>query len=336
MAVPESGIAIVPAAHQAAVTGALTAAFGGAALESLALVHGGVSAALVYRAVVDGRPYLLRVATRIHALNDPARHHACLRIAAAAGLAPRLHHADDATAITISDFVTALPFGACPHDTLLDQLAGLMVRLRAAPRFPAAGDYLAKVDDMIADVRRAGMLPEQDAFARYAELSASYPREPDGHVSSHNDLNPGNVLWDGARLWLVDWETAFANDPYVDLAQAHYWFVRTPDHAARLTTAVLGGPPDAYQGARLWLMDHVVRMLFATMMLRMVHAQRPTLQISADDLAAVPPLAALRGREPELLFSPEGQQRYALSVLADLDARMRSPRFSEALALVRR
>ena len=38
-------------------------------------------------------------------------------------------------------------------------------------------------------------------------------------VSSHNDLfKPDNILFDGQRIWLVDWEAAFLNDPYADLA----------------------------------------------------------------------------------------------------------------------
>ena len=35
---------------------------------------------------------------------------------------------------------------------------------------------------------------------------------------SHNDLAPGNVLWDGSLVWIVDWEAAGLEHPYVDLA----------------------------------------------------------------------------------------------------------------------
>lgn len=34
----------------------------------------------------------------------------------------------------------------------------------------------------------------------------------------HNDPNPGNILWQGARPWLIDWEFAGMNDPLFDLA----------------------------------------------------------------------------------------------------------------------
>ena len=36
----------------------------------------------------------------------------------------------------------------------------------------------------------------------------------------HNDLLPANLIDDGQRLWLVDWEYAGAGHPLFDLANA--------------------------------------------------------------------------------------------------------------------
>ena len=52
----------------------------------------------------------------------------------------------------------------------------------------------------------------------FERVRAAYPWQPDTFVSGHNDPNQFNVLYDGDRLWLIDWETAYRNDPYVDLA----------------------------------------------------------------------------------------------------------------------
>jgi thiamine kinase-like enzyme len=41
-------------------------------------------------------------------------------------------------------------------------------------------------------------------------------------VSCHSDLRPENVLFEGQRVWLVDWQTAFVNDRYFDLAPANF------------------------------------------------------------------------------------------------------------------
>jgi hypothetical protein len=37
-------------------------------------------------------------------------------------------------------------------------------------------------------------------------------------TSSHNDPVPRNILFDGVRLWLIDWESACRNHPLVDVA----------------------------------------------------------------------------------------------------------------------
>jgi thiamine kinase-like enzyme len=48
-------------------------------------------------------------------------------------------------------------------------------------------------------------------FRRYAAVTKVYPRNDD-LVASHNDVKPENIVFDGDRVWLVDWEVAFLND----------------------------------------------------------------------------------------------------------------------------
>ena len=48
-------------------------------------------------------------------------------------------------------------------------------------------------------------------------------------VSSHNDPVPSNILFDGERLWLIDWESACRNDPLVDVAIVLDHLARSPE-----------------------------------------------------------------------------------------------------------
>ncbi|MCE9572729.1 MAG: phosphotransferase [Deltaproteobacteria bacterium] len=265
------------------------------------------------------------------ALRDPARHHACLRAAAAAGLAPRVIHTDDATAIAITAFVPARPLSTAPRAALLEQLAALIHRLQTTPSFPQLVDYVDGVSQLLAPLRAEGILPELDLFARFAALCAAYPRA-EAPVSAHNDLNPGNLIWDGARLWIVDWEAAFASDRFVDPAHACNYFAASPDERTRLLTTVLGAPPTARDLARLWMMQQVAHMFFAAMTTQVVRAQRPTLRLG--DLVG-PPLAEVRREMGTLMRSPEGQLRCAIATFGELDTQLRSPRFAEAIAQFR-
>jgi len=76
----------------------------------------------------------------------------------------------------------------------------------------------AALDGFIRSFQAANLLPKEQSeelFLRYTQVAAVYPHDHPDMVSSHNDLfKPDNIVFDGQRLWLVDWETAFLNDRY--------------------------------------------------------------------------------------------------------------------------
>ena len=68
-------------------------------------------------------------------------------------------------------------------------------------------------------------------------LDAPQPPAERAPVLSHNDPNPSNLVHDGARLLLLDWDNAGPNDPFVDLAAVAV-FLRFDDATcARLLAA---------------------------------------------------------------------------------------------------
>ena len=79
---------MIPDHKRAAVDRAFTEAFGTATVDELEPLAGGLSTALVMRAVVRGRPYLLRVIMRTEAHWDPTKQIACIEKASKAGIAP--------------------------------------------------------------------------------------------------------------------------------------------------------------------------------------------------------------------------------------------------------
>src|ERR1700744_4362504 len=95
----------IPAHRREDVDRALRFAFGTTAISGLTTRRGGLSSALVYRAVVRGRPCLIRAETVRDGFRDPVRHYACLGIAAEAGIAPPLRFADADRGVAIMDFI---------------------------------------------------------------------------------------------------------------------------------------------------------------------------------------------------------------------------------------
>jgi hypothetical protein len=127
------------------------------------------------------------------------------------------------------------------------------------------------VDGFIQRFQAANILPEgesEELLARYAQLAAVYPRHDPDMVSSHNDLfKPDNILFDGHRVWLVDWEAAFLNDRYADLAVVANLVVTNDAEERVYLQEYFGQPPDQYQLARFFLMQQVAHIFYAMVFL---------------------------------------------------------------------
>ncbi len=114
---------LIPKAKLQAVETALQTAFQTKTVESISLLNGGLSSALVYKIIVAGKPYVLRLVMQTDALNDPVRQYICMNAAATAGIAPPVRYASSELALSITDFIETIPLTghfASPNDRLLE------------------------------------------------------------------------------------------------------------------------------------------------------------------------------------------------------------------------
>ena len=331
-----------PDAKRAAVDRALIAAFGTAELDGAVALSGGLSGAGLWRIRVGGVAYALRIEGPPGALRDPARAYACMRTAATAGLAPRVHVADAGEGVAITDFAPqrsiALDY---PGDgrRLAIELAQALRVLHEQPPFPRVIDYLDAVAGLIAQFRRTDLLqPDatEELFGRFEGLKTAYRTRPGDLVSSHNDLNPGNLIYDGERLWLVDWEAAFLADRYVDLATVAGWFTRDAAGETTLLTTYFGRPPTPDEQARFEVMRQVNHLFTGVIFLIGAAAERPDARL-ADRTLAGPSLASLHARLRTgdfAILAWENRVAYAKARLSAALQGLRSPAFAQALAAV--
>jgi hypothetical protein len=265
---------MIPQEQSAAVTRGLREAFGVTAFEDIRMLTQGFTMSLVFRIVVRGSAFLLKIITRPYTKDTLTCQSACMTSAAEAGLAPHVRYTSIEDRISITDFVEAVPFPAT--DALVRMPAALRT-LHALPPFPGRANHLntscmflinkgPALERFIQKFQAANILPQRESdelFARHAQVAAVYARRDPDMVSSHNDLKPENILFDGHRVWLVDWEAAFLNDRYADLAVLAN-FVVTNDIEERVyLQEYFGQPPDRYQLARFFLMQQVAHMFYA-------------------------------------------------------------------------
>ncbi len=288
----------IPEHLRPAVDRGLLAAFGTTELDSVAVLPGGLSGAAVYRIRVGGIAYALRLTLSRDALRDPARGFVCMHTAAEACLAPRVRYASPEDGVAIMDLLEARPLFDYPGDggPLIVELAQAVRALHHTPAFPGLTDYMVGMQQLIGVHRASGLIDPaatDELFDRYAGLASGYRTAPEDLVSSHNDINPGNVIYDGRRLWLIDWEAAFLADRYLDLATVANWFARGDARAEDLLlTTYFGGPPTPAQRTRFEVMKVVNHVFAGVIFLNGAAGERPGAEL-ADRTLAGPGLAQM-------------------------------------------
>jgi hypothetical protein len=330
----------IPADRQELARSAIAAVIGSAGVTSLRPVTGGASGALTYQVEADARPYLLRMEAGLNALQNPS-HYVCMKAAADAGIAPPLRFVDPARGVAVMDFVTQRPLPEYPGGppALVRDLGALIRRLQESADFPTPPiTYIDLIRRMLAFMRgsrvfAAGLLdPHLEGLERIAE---AYPWNEAARASSHNDPNPRNILFDGARLWLVDWETAYRNDSLTDLAVVTHELAGTPDLQHELLRSWLGREPDRGTHARLVLMRQVTRMFFACVIFRRF-AGDPNRKPDSDLRALTGPEFVASIEQGRLrLGTPELLYEFGKMFLAGFRDGLTAPGFEEALVAAR-
>ncbi len=253
--------------HRETIHAAVTAAFGAAEIDAILPVSGGASGAFPFRVDIGGRRYLVRVEGEPSPLRNPHQYDS-IRIAAEAGIAPRLYHVDESARVAVMDFIDEHPLSAFPGGAaaLAQAMGGLLARVQSTPSFPRFVEYPDMVGRLWAWVCQTGLFAPRvlDRYTDHFErIRERYVRDSVASVSSHNDPVPRNVLFDGRRLWLIDWESAYRNDPLVDVAIVLDSFALSPVLEPELLRVWLGRMPDEAVRARLGLVRALTRLYYA-------------------------------------------------------------------------
>jgi thiamine kinase-like enzyme len=216
---------------------------------SITRVGAGLSGAGVYHVEAAGQSFVLKIAGE----NEPvAAWHRKLHIqqlAANAGLAPEIVHVDEERRAVVSAFVVdrGFPMLLMTPTTREGAIAQLGRTLRRVHDLPLSELIEAKDGRAFLQMMWSGLSDDVSIPSFVGEsvsrvLAEDAPPSGRAPVLSHNDVNPTNLVYDGERLLLLDWETAGVNDPFYDLAAISVFFRMDENTCKQLLSAHDGEP----------------------------------------------------------------------------------------------
>ncbi|MCR8726168.1 phosphotransferase [Frigidibacter sp. ROC022] len=169
------------------------------------------------------------------------------RAAAEAGFGPAVTYAEPGVMVTA--FLEARTWTEADVTAAPERLAALLSEFHRRMSAHVSGEgYCFWVFHVIRDYARnlasAPVAPQLPAYLEIAEEMEA-AQVPLPIVFGHHDLLPANILDDGQRLWLIDFEYAGFGTAMFDLAGAASNSGMTEDQSGRFLSAYFGAAPDA-------------------------------------------------------------------------------------------
>ncbi|MEM7126504.1 MAG: phosphotransferase [Chloroflexota bacterium] len=188
---------------------------------------GGLSTSILYKIGIDDYAYVVRLSDPSHPHNNLELEYMAMKLAATQALAPQLYYADPQTGIALMEFIRGSSLYASRADSskLMPEIACMIRTLHQGPAFQNGIPITDKVEILFKQIRPdlAATTLMQHGMAQMHKLAPQL-KAPDDKRPSHCDINPGNLLFDGSQLWLVDWALAAQENLYFDLACCSNFF----------------------------------------------------------------------------------------------------------------
>ena len=176
-----------------------------------------------FKVSVDGGVYVLRIGgrdTELLGIDRRAEHEASLA-AAAVGVGPEVVSFLEPEGYLVTRFLegTVVVPEAIREPEPLRWIAHALRAIHSGPPIPARFDSFRVVEAYAATAAAHG-IAVPSAFERARDLAAKVERArgPVPERPCHNDLLTSNLIDDGTRIRIVDWEYAGMGDIYFDLA----------------------------------------------------------------------------------------------------------------------
>ncbi|MCA9922721.1 MAG: phosphotransferase family protein [Anaerolineales bacterium] len=323
--------------RQQKIDDAVKTAFGNAAWTYEEQLTGGLSTANLHKITVNGNTYVVRIGEPNRAYHQLDREYTAMALAARHQIAPAIYYADRQTGVLMMDFIAGQSLASFHFGDpqQLERFAQFIHKLHQLPAFPEDTPFSEKLDGLLAlcvsDVQANDLV--QQGMTLKSDLARLLADEEDKRPS-HADINPTNLLFDGTRLWLIDWASATQQSFYFDLASASLFFFYQNDAINdAFLRAYLKRPSTPVETAKYFLMRLFVSIYYGLIFLYLSTQNKPQLlsQAEVDTLPEHSHFMQLVGDGKENVATPRSQQKLGFIYLKTALASAQTSRFIQAV-----
>lgn len=250
-----SSMDVLEVGQKEKVQRALMKAFGVREPSTISPLMGGFSQKL-YKLSIKNKDYVLRLSNAI-AVNLK-REIKCMTIASKIGIAPRVYYANPKDGVLVMEYIENVKLTDQDRSdpAMYIKLAKLLKTLHYSSHFPK---YRTIFEHIRGVIKKTGFTPSglSKIVMNNLEPIEKLFNSDSMMASCHNDLNPNNILFDGHKFWLIDWESASIGDPYFDLATISNFFILHPKLEELYLKTYFNGKPNKRQLAHYTIMKQV-------------------------------------------------------------------------------
>jgi thiamine kinase-like enzyme len=198
-----------------------------------------------FKVLVDGEAFVLRIGGKDTELLgiDRRAEQAAARMAAAIGVGPEVLTVVEPEGYLITRFIVGNPV---PPERMRDpetvkRVAASLRAIHVAQAIPSRFNAHRVVEAYEATATARGVtIPADYRWAKDASDRIEKARGPQPEVPCHNDLLNANLIDDGRRIRIVDWEYAGMGDRFFDLGNLSIKNDFEPEDDRRLLQAYSG------------------------------------------------------------------------------------------------
>ncbi len=192
--------------------------------ELVSLMTGGMSDASIYKIIVNNKEYAIKLDNIERKKFNLSRCYHNLKIVSDAGIAPQVNYTNAEAGVVIMAFIKPVPFQV-NDDKFMKAFAGTVRQLHELKNFQSEMSLLDMFNflssKISAEIKQEKIVND---CIQYINKIKEIILDPNDVKPSHTDLNPSNILFDGAHIYFVDWLGSMPQNFYFDLACCQIFF----------------------------------------------------------------------------------------------------------------